>query len=88
MSLCLSLVPVDVKGSVAFWLGCALPNHCVLPRSCAHTSSTSSRDSRVICIASEVAYICLPEQAGTSSRHQHRFQNELAMWCLFDFSDF
>lgn len=74
MSLCLSLVPMEVKGNLPFWLGHALPNSCVLPRSCAHTSSTSSRDSRVICIASEVgcwlisAYLNkLDQVAGTST---------------------
>lgn len=53
-TLFFSFVPMEVKGNLAFWLGHVLPNCCVLPRSCAHTSSTSSRDSRVICTASEV----------------------------------
>lgn len=54
LTLFFSLVPIEVKGNLAFWPEYGLPNCCVLPRSCAHTSSISSRDSRVICTASEV----------------------------------
>lgn len=60
------LVP-NLRPCLCAWASCpwkskgifpfGLDMHCqtaLLPRSCAHTSSTSSSDSRVICTASEV----------------------------------
>lgn len=92
MSLCLSLVPMEVKGNLAFWLGhcgLAVPQPlCAAQEMCPHFQNKQQGfKGHLYCKWGVVVpYICLPE-AWRSSRHQHRFQNELAMWCLFDFSD-